>query len=164
MTQYAVELDPQPVHRSFRLTRPGAPVALAAQVRPSIVLPDREARALLVAAERHDVSQGGCFSAGPAGVQVWSGPWDGLAGSKGTSEHHGSVDWSYDTPTRHYITVYRVMVTARGSAVGMSPLELLDRVLALAGVVAPADSLRLSVPPPRDPFRVRAFRTIELPR
>ena len=56
------------------------------------------------------------------------------------------------------------MVTARGSAVGMSPLELLDRVLALAGVVAPADSLRLSVPPPRDPFRVRALRTIELPR
>ena len=25
------------------------------------------------------------------------------------------MDWSYDTPARHYITVYRVLVTAAGS-------------------------------------------------
>lgn len=163
MTHFAVELDPKPVHRSFRLTRPGAAVAVASQVRPSIVLPDREARALLVAAEQEDVSKGGCFSAGPAGVQVWSGPWDGLAGSKGRAEHLGSVDWSYDTPSRHYITVYRVMVTAKGAATGLQPAELLDRVLALAGVVAPSDALRLPVPPPRDPFRSEAQRSVSLP-
>lgn len=163
MTQYAVELDPQPVHRSFRLTRPGAAVAVASQVRPSIVLPDREARALLVAAERQDVSHGGCFSAGPAGVQVWNGPWNGPAGSKGTAEHLGSIDWSYDTPSRHYITVYRVLVTAAGAAAGHTAVELLDRVLALAGVSAPQDALRLPVPPQRDPFRSDAQRSISLP-
>ena len=133
MTIAAVELG-KPQHRSFRLTKPGQAVtSVATQVRPAIVLPDREARALLSAAERADVSNGGCFSAGPAGIQVWSGPWNGLLGRHGDARHLGSVDWSYDTPTRHYITVYRV--------------------LALAGVEAPKDALALPVPPPRDPFR-----------
>ena len=151
-------LEPQPVHRSFRLTRPGAPVAvaIASNVRPSIVLPDREARALLAAAERRDVSSGGTFSAGPAGVQVWSGPWDGLLGSKGSARHLGSVDWSYDTPSRHYITVYRVMVTAAGAEAGLAPADVLAQVQDLGGVTAPADALRLAVPPPRDPFRSAA--------
>ena len=91
--------------------------------------------------------------AGPAGVQVWSGPWNGLLGRHGDSRHLGSVDWSYDTPSRHYITVYRVMVTAHGQAAGETPETLLHRVLGLANVKAPADALVLSVPPPRDPFR-----------
>jgi len=147
------ELDSKPAHRSFRLTRPTPTPQVATQVRPAIVLPDREARALLGAAEAADVSRGGCFSAGPAGVQVWSGPWNGLLGRHGSSAHLGSVDWSYDTPTRHYITVYRVMVTAQGHAAGETPESLLGRVLALAGVEAPADALAMTVPPPRDPFR-----------
>ena len=155
MTVHAVELEPKPVHRSFRLTRPDR-VGVATLVRPAIVLPDREARALIAAAEREDVGRGGRFSAGPAGVQVWSGPWDGLLGSRGTAEHLGSVDWSYDTPTRHWITVYRVLVTAKGVAAGETPQSVLDRVLALAGVSAPQDALQMAVPPPRDPFRSTA--------
>lgn len=153
-------LDHKPAHRSFRLTRPGAPVelAVASNIRPSIVLPDREARALLAAAERDDVSAGGTYSAGPAGVQVWSGPWDGLLGSKGSARHLGSVDWSYDTPSKHYITVYRVMVTTAGAQAGLSPTDLLARVLGLAGVTAPSDSLQLASPPARDPFRSQAQR------
>ena len=151
-----VELDSKPVHRSFRLTRSATPApSVAMQVRPAIVLPDREARALLAAAERADVSRGGDFSAGPAGIQVWSGPWNGLLGRHGDARHLGSVDWSYDTPTRHYITVYRVLVTPQGQAAGQTPQSLLDRVLALAGVVAPQDALALPVPPPRDPFRAQ---------
>jgi hypothetical protein len=158
-TVETVELEPTPAHRSFRLTRPSSSgPSVATQVRPAIVLPEREGRALLAAAEREDVSRGGCFSAGPAGVQVWSGPWNGLLGRHGSSEHLGSVDWSYDTPTRHYITVYRVMVTSQGHAAGQTPQSLLDRVLALAGVDAPKDALNLPVPPPRDPFRSDALR------
>ena len=153
MTVHAVELEPQSQHRSFRLTRPTAAPSVAKDVRPAIVLPDREARALLAAAEREDVSRGGCFSAGPAGVQVWSGPWNGLLGRHGDSQHLGSVDWSYDTPTRHYITVYRVLVTVQGAALGVTPETLLDRVLALAGVQAPREALVLPIPPARDPFR-----------
>jgi len=157
VTVHAVELDPKPVHRSFRLTRPGAPTAVASQVRPALVLPERQARELLAAAGQGDVSCGGCFSAGPAGVQVWSGPWDGVLGAHGSSEHWGSVDWCYDTPSRHYITVYRVMVTARGAAAGQTTAGLLARVLSLGGVTLGQQGA-LPIPPPRDPFRSEHLR------
>ncbi len=154
MSVHAVEGEHTQAHRSFRLTRPGpAAPPVARQVRPAIVLPDREARALLTAADGADVSRGGCFSAGPAGVQVWSGPWDGPIGSHGSAEHLGSVDWSYDTPSRHYITVYRVLVTSKGMSVGLTPSHVLQKVLDLAGVVASPDALAMAAPPARDPFR-----------
>ncbi len=153
MSVHAVNGEPTLAHRSFRLTRPGSATPVASQVRPAIVLPDREARALLLAAEGADVSRGGCFSAGPAGVQVWSGPWDGPIGSHGSAEHLGSVDWSYDTPTRHYITVYRVLVTSKGISAGLTPPRVLQQVLDLAGVVASPDALAMADPPRRDPFR-----------
>jgi hypothetical protein len=153
VTIHAVELEPQPVHRSFRLTRPSAPTALASQVRPALVLPEREGRALIAAAGTHDVASGGCFSAGPAGIQVWSGAWDGVGGSKGNAHHLGSVDWSYDTPTRHYITIYRVLVTSAGVAAGETTSTILGRVLALAGLSVEGERVSLPVPPPRDPFR-----------
>lgn len=145
----------RPVHRSFRLTRPGQP-AVASQVRPAIVLTERDARELLSSARRADVALGGCFSAGPAGVQVWDRPWTGA--SRGDSEHLGSVDWSYDTPVRHYITIYRVLVTPQGVTAGETPRSLLARVLGLAGLSEPdlsgaPASRSLGVPPPRDPFR-----------
>jgi hypothetical protein len=154
VTLHSVELDqPKPLHRSFRLTRPGSVVAVESQVRPALVLPEREGRALLVAAQRQDVSKGGCYSAGPAGVQVWSGPWEGVGGSHGDAKHLGSVDWSYDTPIRHYITIYRVLVTSQGVAEGETTASVLAQVLALAGLGANGDTLSMPVPPPRDPFR-----------
>ncbi len=158
MTIHSVELEqPKPVHRSFRLTR-GDQVALESQVRPALVLPEREGRALLLAAQREDVSRGGCYSAGPAGIQVWSGPWEGVGGSRGEAVHLGSVNWSYDTPVRHYITVYRVLVTADGVHEGESTHSLLSRVLGLAGLGADGETLALPVPPPRDPFRSAMLR------
>jgi len=159
MTIHSVEVAaPKPVHRSFRLTRPGTPVAVESQMRPALVLPEREARALLLAAQREDVSRGGCYSAGPGGVQVWSGPWEGAGGSHGSAVHVGSVNWSYDTPVRHYITVYRVLVTAEGVRYGETPSSLLALVLGLAGLGADGETIGLEVPPPRDPFRSEAVR------
>ena len=159
MTMTTIELEqPKPVHRSFRLTRPGAAVSLESQVRPALVLPEREGRALLLAAQQQDVSRGGCYSAGPAGVQVWSHAWEGVGGSRGDSQHLGSIDWSYDTPIRHYITVYRVLVTAAGVAEGETTGSLLARVLGLAGLGSAGESLSLAVPPPRDPFRSNAVK------
>lgn len=159
MTVHTVELaEPKPVHRSFRLTRAGSAIALESQVRPALVLPEREGRALLAAAQREDVSAGGCFSAGPAGIQVWSGPWEGAGGSRGDALHLGSVDWSYDTPVRHYITIYRVLVTAVGVQAGESTQSVLERVLGLAGLGAGGEVLSLPVPPPRDAFRNAIMR------
>ena len=146
----------RPVHRSSRLTRPTAPLAVAEQVRPALVLREQQSRALLTAAAREDVTRGGCLSAGPSGVQVWSRPFDGPEGTPGRSELLGSVDWTYDTPVRHHVTVYRVVVTVAGRALGMTAAELLRRLLLVGGIdggvhgTAPA---ALPVPPPRDPFR-----------
>ena len=66
--------------------------ALASHVRPALVVPERETRELLAAANRNDVGIGGPFSAGPAGVQVWDGPFNGPSGSHGTAST--SAQWT----------------------------------------------------------------------
>jgi hypothetical protein len=127
--------------------------ALASHVRPALVLAERESRELLAAAARQDVGLGGPFSAGPAGIQVWDGPFNGANGTHGTALHLGSVDWSYDTPARHYVTIYRVMVTQNGVDAGVSTLTIMTRVLALGGLAADGNRITLPAPPARDPFR-----------
>ena len=104
-------------------------------------------------ANRDDVSHGGPFAAGPAGIQVWDGPFNGENGTHGTAKHLGSVDWSYDTPTKHYVTIYRAMVTQNGVDAGLSPLTILSQVLALGGLAADGSRVTLPAPPARDPFR-----------
>ena len=127
--------------------------ALSSHVRPALVLAERETRDLLDAAARSDVSSGGRYAAGPAGIQVWSGPFDGANGSHGTSVHLGSVDWSYDTPVRHYATVYRAMVTAAGVEAGETTESILRAVLDLASIPMQGSHITMPAPPPRDPFR-----------
>lgn len=129
--------------------------ALTSQVRPALVLPEGQARALLDAANRQDVSRGGCFAASPAGVQVWSGPFDGIGGSRGSSVHLGSVDWTYDTPAKHWALIYRAMVTQAGIEYGETTTTMLLRVLALTGLSIDGDRITLPTPPLRDPFRNR---------
>jgi len=127
--------------------------ALASHVRPALVLAERETREVLAAAARQDVGVGGRFSAGPAGVQVWDGPFDGPNGLHGNAQHLGSVDWSYDTPAKHYSTIYRVMVTQAGVDAGQTTLSVLTVVLELAGLSADGTRITMAAPPARDPFR-----------
>jgi hypothetical protein len=127
--------------------------ALSSHVRPALVLAERETRDLLDMAARYDVAAGGRFAAGPAGIQVWSGPFDGPNGAHGSAVHLGSVDWSYDTPVRHYATVYRAMVTAPGVAAGESTTSILRTVLDLCGLAMEGAHVTMPAPPPRDPFR-----------
>ncbi|MCL6537780.1 MAG: hypothetical protein K6T28_04240 [Acidothermus sp.] len=138
--------------------RPGAVAvpALASQIRPALVLPERETRELIAQARLHDVGNGGCFAAGPAGIQVWSGPFDGPGGTRGSAVHLGSVDWSYNTPVKHYATIYRAMVTAEGVARGETTASILGRVLALTGLSVDGTRLTMPAPPARDPFRQRS--------
>lgn len=127
--------------------------ALASHVRPALVLAERETRELLAVAGRQDVGAGGRFSAGPAGIQVWDGPFNGPNGTHGTAVHLGSVDWSYDTPAKHYATVYRVMVTQEGVDSGETTLSILGTVLDLGGLSADGSRITMPAPPARDPFR-----------
>ncbi|MCA1824659.1 MAG: hypothetical protein ABR520_04250 [Mycobacteriales bacterium] len=126
--------------------------ALASQIRPAIVLTERDARDLLNAAALRDVAADGRFSAGPAGVQVWSGPFDGDNGAHGTAVHLGSVDWSYNTPVKHYATIYRAMVTAAGVAAGETTETVLGTVLTLVGLSLDGSRVQLARPPATDPF------------
>jgi hypothetical protein len=152
MTLHLVQLERKTPHKSFRLTRADGP-ATSSDDRPDIVLPEAKLRAVLAAAARNDVANGGAFSPGPAGVQLWSGPWDARNGGPGTSEHLGSVDWSYDTPTPHYVTIYRVMLTAAGAEAGLTTDSVLGTVLASAGFGVPAEvPTAVAVPLPRAPF------------
>jgi hypothetical protein len=127
--------------------------ALSSHVRPSLVLAERESRELLEAAARQDVGLDGRFSAGPAGIQVWDGPFNGPSGTHGSAVHLGSVDWSYDTPAKHYVTIYRAMVTQAGLDSGESTLSILATVLGLAGLPVDGNRISLPAPPARDPFR-----------
>ncbi len=127
--------------------------ALASHVRPALVLAERETRELLASATRNDVGLEGRFSAGPAGIQVWDGPFNGPNGTHGEAKHLGSVDWSYDTPAKHYVTIYRVMVTQAGVDAGATTLSILSDVLALGGLAADGNRITLPAPPARDPFR-----------
>ena len=127
--------------------------ALASRVRPSLVLDERVARELLQEAARFDVASGGRFSAGPAGVQVWSGPWNGVGGTKGSAVHLGSVDWTYDTPSRNYVTIYRSMVTQAGIDAGETTESILTTVLRLVGQSIEGPRIEQPMPPAHDPFR-----------
>lgn len=126
--------------------------ALSSHVRPALVLAEKESRALLDAARQQDVSRGGVFATSPIGVQVWDRAW-ASQDDPGGAVQLGSVDWSYDTPARHYVTIYRVMVTAEGISAGASTLSVLTTVLGLSGLPVDGSRVSMPAPPTRDPFR-----------
>ncbi len=143
----------QPIKTDLQLVQTAVAVpALASNVRPALVLAERQARELLTAALGHDVGNGGRFCAGPAGIQLWSGPFDGQGGTRGSAVLLGSVNWTYDTPVRHYATIYRAMVTSTGLEGGHTPPSVLAEVLALTGLSVEGARLTMAVPPARDPF------------
>lgn len=127
--------------------------ALTSAVRPALVLPEEHARALLDAADRLDVRRGGRLRGGLAGIQVWSGPFEADADGPGGAVQLGSVDWTYDTPAKHWALIYRAMVTQAGIDAGETTTSILAQVLAIAGLTVTGDRVQLAVPPPRDPFK-----------
>lgn len=158
MTLHVTQLEAKSEHKSFRLSRAGTSPT-AREVRDDVILPADRARGVLAAAARRDVSAGGVFSPGPAGVQLWSGAWNSPTGGPGTAEHLGSVDWSWDSPTTGLVTVYRVMRTAAGVERGLTTDAVLDVVLSLAGgeSVQRSAAPPTALPLPRDPFRSESW-------
>jgi hypothetical protein len=122
-----------------------------------LVFAEEQATRLLRAAEEQDVAAGGVFSAGPGGVfsagpggiQVWSEPWNGDGGTSGSSVQLGSVEWTANAPTRSCITIHRCVVTRAGRARGIGLADLLQRVLALAGVTRQPGRANLAAADPR---------------
>ena len=130
----------------------GAPAVKINRVRPALVFPQEEAGRLLEAAKAQDVRAGGVFSAGPAGVQVWSEPWDGEGGTMGTSVHL-AASTGPNTPIQFYITIYRCMATQEGHIRGLEAADILKQVLDLVGLPIEGVRANLHDAPVVDPFR-----------
>lgn len=129
--------------------------ALSSHIRPALVLQEDATRRLMDVATEQSVRSGGVFHPTQLGIQVWSAPFDGPDATHGSSQHLGSLDWTFDTPVKHYATVYRAMVTQAGLDAGETTASILARVLALSGLHIASERVSMPIPPPRDPFRRR---------
>ncbi len=98
-------------------------------IRPSAILADRDARAVLKELESRDVSRGGVWSASPGLWQRFDRPWDGSNGLKGSSKLVGTVGAVYGSPSKYDITIYRVTVTDHGAANGWTVERICDDAL-----------------------------------
>ena len=125
-------------------------------IRPAAVLPERAAREILDWLRRHDVTQGGCWSASVGTIQRYSGPFDGVSGMRGSAVLLGSLHTTWDT---YEVTIYRVSITEAGALRGLTVDRLCDEVLAAADLtLASCPKADLVSAPVPDPFRARLPR------
>ena len=123
-------------------------------IRPSAVLHESAARAVVSQLEQRDVSLGGVWSASSGLWQRYDKPWDGPGGSRGSAKLVGSVAAVYGTPGRYDITIYRVTTTEHGRATGWEVERLCDDALQFADLtLATCPRTQLVSPPTPDPFR-----------
>jgi hypothetical protein len=120
-------------------------------IRPAAVLPDRAAREIMGWLADHDVTRGGCWAHDVSYIKRFSGPFDGLAGMRGSAVLLGSLHITWE---RYSVTIYRVNVTEEGAARGLTVEGLCDEVLAVAGLtLATCPRAELAAAPTPDPFR-----------
>jgi hypothetical protein len=132
----------------------GTVVGVDRVLRPAAVLDTRMASRVLSELERLDVSRGGVWAAASALWQRYDQPWNGQHGSRGSAELVGSIGVMYDSPARNQITLYRVTLTAAGSAAGWTVDRLCDDALSWVGLsLASCPRAELRSAPPGDPFR-----------
>ena len=125
-------------------------------IRPSAVLGEAAARAVLSQLESRDVSQGGVWSASSGVWQRYDVPWNGVGGTRGTAQLVGTIAAVYGTPNKYDITIYRVTTTDHGRSVGWDVERLCDDALQYADLtLATCPRAALVAPPAPDPFRRR---------
>lgn len=123
-------------------------------IRPSAVLAEQAARAVLTELSTRDVGQGGVWSASAGLWQRYDGPWDGPGGTRGDAQLVGTIAAVYGTPNKYDITIYRVTTTEHGRACGWTVERLCDDALQYAGLtLASCPRAALVTPPAPDPFR-----------
>lgn len=126
-------------------------VAVTEVIRPSAVLPETAARAVLVELAMRDVRQNGVWASSPTLWQRYDRPWGSEEDPSG-SELIGSMHVTYGTPTRYAITVYRATITRVGADLGWTVESLCDEALGFGGYTL-ADCPRADLAPPPKPFR-----------
>jgi len=128
-------------------------------IRPSAVLPEAAARAVLVELALRDVNADGHWHARPAEWRRYDRPWPvpvgqadhGDQGDRGDANLLGSIKVAYGTPTRYEITIYRATITSAGTQQGWTVERLCDEALAFGGLTL-ADCPRTNLAPPPRPF------------
>ena len=88
----------------------------------------------------------------PSASRSGTSPWES-ADAPGAAVQLGSVDWSYDTPVKHYVTIYRAMVTVRRRRGRREHAVRAAPVLGLTGIPVDGARVTMPAPPARDPFR-----------
>jgi hypothetical protein len=119
-------------------------------LRPSAVLPEAAARAVLGGLAQRDARTGGCWVTEPTLWRRFDGPWD-EPDSPGSSELLGAIQVAYGTPTRYQITIYRCTLTLYGLGHGLTVETLCNEALGFGGLDL-ASCPRADLTPPPQPF------------
>ena len=127
-------------------------VAVTQVIRPSAVLPESAARAVLVELAMRDARQDGHWSSSPTLWQRYDRPWE-LPDEPGGAQLLGSLHVIYGAPTKYAITVYRATVTKAGAAQGFTVESLCDEALGYGGYSL-VDCPRADLAPPPPVFRM----------
>jgi hypothetical protein len=128
--------------------------AVTEVIRPSAVLPELAARAVLAELVLNDARRDGCWIAEPACWRRYDRAWDGAAGTAGAAQLLGTMQVAYGTPRRYEITIYRATITPAGAAAGWSVASLCDEAFGYGGFTLDSCPRADLAPPPR-PFRMR---------
>ena len=120
-------------------------------IRPSAILNEEAARAVLAELSLNDARAGGLWLAEPSNWRRYDRPWDS-SDHEGSAVLVGTIQAMYGTPTRHEITIYRATVTGAAAAAGWSVTLLCDDALQYAALTL-ANCPRANLQPPPQPFR-----------
>jgi hypothetical protein len=126
-------------------------VAVTEVIRPSAVLPESAARAVLGELAMRDVRSEGVWASSPTLWQRYDQPWE-FPDEPGSAELVGSLHVAYGTPTKYAITVYRATITRHGASLGWSVSSLCDEALGYGGYTLD-ECPRADLAPPPKPFR-----------
>ena len=124
-------------------------------IRPAAIVPEYAARLLMAWVAVHDVTHGGLWAHDIGYFKRFSGPFDGVAGMRGSAVLLGTIHVTWD---KYDVTIFRVSLTDDGAARGMTVESLCNELLLHAGLtLATCPRAELAAAPAPDPFRRRAF-------
>jgi hypothetical protein len=124
-------------------------------IRPAAVVPERAARVLMAWVAVHDVTHGGVWAHDIGYFKRFSGPFDGVAGMRGTAVLLGSIHVTWD---KYDVTIFRVSITDEGAARDMTVDGICNELLRHAGLtLATCPRAELAPAPLPDPFRRESY-------
>jgi hypothetical protein len=124
-------------------------------IRPAAVVPERAARLLMAWVAANDVTHGGVWAHDIGYFKRFSGPFDGVAGMRGSAILLGSIHVTWD---KYDVTIFRVSLTEAGSDHGLTVESLCDELLSHADLtLATCPRADLAPAPMPDPFKRDSF-------